>query len=260
MIKGIEGSFGLEILNSGLIEVASFTPAILCPELVRECIACYDPISETIKRNNGETLLMINREVISFVFKFPDYKFSNFSPTQSITEFNANKSGHQNNIAKHWLRVPQRGGSRLPKYPNKNHMLLHSHDVMLLVHRVRGSVEAYNFDDWIYCYVQLVLEGKQFLDWAELIADSMREQPSMAKKFKQNFFMSSYLIYFLACVKEIMVIPRQLVEGDVYVYEFYPMLQRDNALQDFRKVHNAFLRDLCYELKNMKSKRMFEDP
>lgn len=28
---------------------------------------------------------------------------------------------------------------------------------------------------------QLVLEGKQYLDWAKLIDDSMREQLSMAK-------------------------------------------------------------------------------
>lgn len=184
VFKGIDGSFGLEILSSGLVEATAFAPAIPCPELVRECIARYDPISETIKRDNGETLLAINREVISSIFKLPDYQFSNFSPAQSITEFNADRTGHWNNIAKYWLKVPQRGGSRLPKYPNKNHMLPHIHDVMLLLHRVRGSAEAYSFDDWIYCNVQLVLEGKQYLDWTELIADSMREQLSMAKKFK----------------------------------------------------------------------------
>lgn len=71
--------------------------------------------------------------------------------------------------------------------------------------------------------------------------------------------MSSYLIYCLACVKEIVGIPRQPAEGEVSVYDFYPMLQKDNALQDFRRVHNAFLGDLCYELKNMKTKRMSED-
>lgn len=104
--KGIDGSFGLEILSSGLIKETTFPPAIPFLELVRECIARYDPISETIKRENGESLLAINKEVISFVFKLLDYKFSNFSPAQSITEFNADKSGHRNNIAKHWLIVP----------------------------------------------------------------------------------------------------------------------------------------------------------
>lgn len=138
-------------------------------------------------------------------------------------------------------------------------MLPHIHDVMLLLHRARGSVEAYIFDDWIYCYVQLVLEGKQYLDWVELIADSMREQLSMAKQFKQNFFMSSYLLYCLVCVKELVGIPKQLTEEDVPVYEFYPILQKDKALQDFRRVHNAFLGDLCHELKNMKAKRISED-
>lgn len=100
MFKGIEGYFHLEILSSGLIEASAFPPAIPCPKLVRECIARYDPISETIKRDNGETLLAINREVISSVFKLPDYKLSNFSPAQLVTEFNADKSGHQNYYSK----------------------------------------------------------------------------------------------------------------------------------------------------------------
>lgn len=43
------------------------------------------------------------------------------------------------------------------------------------------------------------------------------------------------------------------------MYDFYPMLQKDNALQDFRRVHNTFLGDLCYELNNMKTKRISED-
>lgn len=37
------------------------------------------------------------------------------------------------------------------------------------------------------------------------------------------------------------------------------MLQKDKALQDFKRVHNAFLGDLCHELKNMKAKRISED-
>lgn len=153
VFKGINKSFGMEILSSGLIEAVTFPPSIPGLELIRECIARYDPVSETIRKDNGETLLSINCEVISSVFKIPDYQFSNFSLAQSITEFNADRTRHCNNVAKFWLNVPQRGGSRLPKNPNKNHMLPQIHDVMLLLHRARGSAEAYRFDDWIYCYV-----------------------------------------------------------------------------------------------------------
>lgn len=71
--------------------------------------------------------------------------------------------------------------------------------------------------------------------------------------------MPLYLIYYLECVKQIVGIPRQPTEEEVPVYDFYPMLQKDNALQDFRRVHNAFLEDLCYELNNMKTKRISKD-
>lgn len=37
------------------------------------------------------------------------------------------------------------------------------------------------------------------------------------------------------------------------------MLQKDKALQDFRRVHNAFLGDLWHELKNMKAQIIYED-
>lgn len=134
VFKGIDSSFVVKVLSSGLIEAATFPPAIPCPKLVRECIARYDPASKTIMRDNDETLLAINHEVISFVFKLPDYQFSNFSPAQLITEFNTDRTRHRNNVAKYWLKVPQRGGSRFPKNPNKNNMLPHIHDVMLLLH------------------------------------------------------------------------------------------------------------------------------
>lgn len=101
VFRGVDKSFCIEILSSGLLEAATFPLAVPCPELVRECNARYDPVSETIKRDNGETLLAINHEVISLVFKILDYQFSNFSPAQSISEFNADRAGHRNNVAKY---------------------------------------------------------------------------------------------------------------------------------------------------------------
>lgn len=84
VFKGIDCSFGLEILSSGLIEAATFPPAVPCPKLVRECIVRYDPIFEIIKRDNGETLLAINWKL------FP--LFSNYLIINSQTFFPPNQS------------------------------------------------------------------------------------------------------------------------------------------------------------------------
>lgn len=109
LFKEIDGSFSLEILSSGLIEVIAFPLAIPCPELVRECIASYDPIVKIIRRDNGETLHAINRKVISSIFRLLDYQFSNFSPTQYITEFNSHRARHWNNVANpNCPRIPTR--------------------------------------------------------------------------------------------------------------------------------------------------------
>ena len=48
-------------------------------------------------------------------------------------------------------------------------------DIMVLLHRICGSSDVSILEDWMYLYIQIVLEDSKFLDWAELIASSLRD-------------------------------------------------------------------------------------
>ena len=70
------------------------------------------------------------------------------------------------------------------------------HDIIVLLHRICGSPNVRLFKDWMYFYIQIVLEGLQFLDWAELIASSLRNQLKVGFEPKERF---SYVLIFDIC-------------------------------------------------------------
>lgn len=42
----------------------------------------------------------------------------------------------------------------------------HVHDLIVFLHRVKGYADVFLFEDWMYCYIDIILKGKLFLDWA----------------------------------------------------------------------------------------------
>ena len=69
---------------------------------------------------------------------------------------------------------------------------------MVLLHRVKGSADVFLFEDWMYCYVEIILKGDQWMDWAEIIASSLRRELKHAKESRESFYMASYLTYCIA--------------------------------------------------------------
>ena len=84
-------------------------------------------------------------------------------------------------MARKWTESNYGGGSRLPKIVTKDHMKPHIHDLMVLLHWVKGLFDVFLFEEWMYCYVEIILKGQQLLDWAEEIASRLRNQLNHAK-------------------------------------------------------------------------------
>lgn len=57
------------ILDSGLVEVTTFPPAVSCPELVLEYMNIYDPIERCMRGVDGEVLLRVSQEVVVVIMK-----------------------------------------------------------------------------------------------------------------------------------------------------------------------------------------------
>lgn len=69
----------LEVLTSGLLEAVAFPPAFLSPKLLQFYIDHYDVKTKRIINKNGELMLFISKETISFISKFLECAFSGFS-------------------------------------------------------------------------------------------------------------------------------------------------------------------------------------
>ena len=79
----------MEVLTSGLIEVAAFPPALTSPKLLQLCIDHYDVKRKSIVSEDGTTILSILRETITSVLHLTTNTFVVFSPTQVVAEYRA---------------------------------------------------------------------------------------------------------------------------------------------------------------------------
>lgn len=59
------------LVDSGLLEAATFLSEISYPKFILECANHYDPISRCIKRASGEVIVRINRTNVYSAFRIP---------------------------------------------------------------------------------------------------------------------------------------------------------------------------------------------
>ncbi len=77
-----------------------------------------------------------------------------------------------------------------------------------------------------------------------------------AKEFREDFYMASYLTYCIACTCDLTPLPHGTWNEEMRVFQYCPLLQRDNVLEDFRKVHDVLLDNVHMSLKKMKMPRL----
>lgn len=104
-----------KISDSGLVEAATFPPAMLCQELVLECMSRYDPIDMCIRNIDGKVFLVISQEVVFAIMKIPEKEqYEDWMVCKSQGLFSEKKSCYRSVIASNWLLKFQKGGSRFP--------------------------------------------------------------------------------------------------------------------------------------------------
>lgn len=162
----------LEILTNGLIEFASFPSTLLSPKLLHICIGYYDVRTKSILNKDGELVLPISRATISSMLCLPKCTFAAFTSTQSLVEYQEKPSKYYNILARKSMETNYEGGSKLSKIVTKDHMKPHIHELMVLLHRVKGSANIFLFEEWMYHYVEIILKGNQLLYWVEVIVSS----------------------------------------------------------------------------------------
>jgi len=245
-----------KIVDSGLVEAAAFPQSILCPELVQECINRYDPQNRCVKNANGDVLFSVNRQTLMSVMKIPHKgAYSNLDITSSNGYFSEKKPTYKSVIARNWLLKFQKGGSRLPRPLTRDHLIQEVRDIVVLLNRLRGNQHAYYWEDWMYFFIQVVLQGEQYLDWAEIIADCLHQ--SLNNRLgNRDFFMSSYLFYCLASTRDWFDLPHEPLDESSKVYQYYSQLQRKNCYENYKRINDVFTGKMTYELTGNPGKRM----
>ena len=132
----------------------------------------------------------------------------------------------------------------------------HIHDLVVLLHHVKGLANVFLFEEWIYKYIEIILKGEQWMDWVEIIACSLRTQLKRAKESREDFYMASYLTYCIACTCDLTSLPHGVWNKEMIVFQYCPSLQKDNVLEDFRKVHDVIFESVYMSLKKTQMPRL----
>ena len=142
-----------------------------------------------------------------------------------MSEFSLKKMVWRKEILKSWFQKPRGAKSKVPKTLFGTDLKPEIIDILVLLHRLKGEVEAFNFIEQYFFLVQIVCLDTQYVDWAFEVSKQLSRALSAAK-FYNSFYMSSFLIYMLASLQLWPGLPRiEDAPENVKSYEFYPCLQ-----------------------------------
>ena len=96
-----------------------------------------------------------------------------------------------------WFQKPRSAKSKVPKTLFGTNLKPEIVDILVLLHRMKGEVEALNFIEQYFFLVQVICSSMQYIDWAQEVSENL-SNALCAMKFYNTFYMSSFLIYMLA--------------------------------------------------------------
>ena len=143
----------------------------------------------------------------------------------AMSEFSLKKMVWQKEIMRSWFQKPWGPKSKVTKTLFSTDLKPKIVDILVLLHQLKGEVEALNFIEQYFFLVQIICLDTHYVDWVYEVCEHLSKALS-AKKFYNTFYMSSFLIYMLASLQLWLGLPRiEDFTNDVKSYEFYPCLQ-----------------------------------
>ncbi|KAH9311131.1 hypothetical protein KI387_026166, partial [Taxus chinensis] len=97
---------------------------------------------------------------------------------QAQALFNQDSDNYKARVAKSWLKNPKKGASRLSKTLFRADFNEELSDFIILLARVMGLPSTNEFHFWMCPLINMVCEGTQNINWAEIISMNLAEQLS----------------------------------------------------------------------------------
>lgn len=150
---------------------------------------------------------------------------------------------------------PNEGDSRLPKPLTIIHFIREIADIVFLLNRIKGNDHAFHGERWMYLFILKIIEGEKFIDWADLIVETLHKGLISVSNFSP-FFMYYFLVYILAASKEWDKLPHMPWTEEMTIYQYYNDLHATKSCKELRSVNDVFLGRLVFELQGHKNHKL----
>ena len=135
-----------KLRDSGLVEAVGFPVSVQAPELIYKCINHYNPDTQQIILPDSTVLISINCQTVVNFFKVPERdEFLNLTVFGAVSKFSAKKMLWRKEIMHSWFQKPRGAKSKVPKTLFGADLKPEIVDILVLIHRMKGEVEALNF-------------------------------------------------------------------------------------------------------------------
>ena len=140
-----------KLRDSGLVEAVGFPVAVQAPELIYECINHYNPDTQLIIFPDSTVLISINYQIVVNYFRVLERdEFSNLTVSGAVSEFSAKKMVWRKEIMHSWFQKLQGAKRKVPKALFKADLKPKIMDILVLIHKMKGEVEALNFMEFYF--------------------------------------------------------------------------------------------------------------
>jgi hypothetical protein len=86
--------------------------------------------------------------------------------TQALSRWTVDEEGNKNLMNKRWLKSQKKSVKKIPVKLKRSDFYEDIGDIITLLARVFGKRDSHNCENWMFSFIQLILDGKQNLDWA----------------------------------------------------------------------------------------------
>lgn len=129
-----------KMIRNGIVQAASFLPAMQCTKLIAECFKHYNPENIEIVAPNGRILANIGEVAIREAFRIPEYHNTIYMTRDEATQlYNNHIEQYDANINHSWLEKPRKGISKIPKLLVRAYFKEDYRELIALLNRVMGS-------------------------------------------------------------------------------------------------------------------------
>lgn len=164
------------IVRSGLFAAVGFPPVVQCPKLMMECANYYESYHRSIVSPDGRLFANLTPTAIGKAFEIPShekmvYKTRECAERMYVSTFERCAEM----INSRWMNKPKPSRTKLPKQIISDDLKQEYYDLIMMLNRVGGCPQAFIFEPWMFYYINLVLEGKEHINWAVMISDNLHE-------------------------------------------------------------------------------------